>query len=64
LGSVFIGALAFLVYQAGQLATVSSAALYLNASYFYEWTAEGKASLFKGIAVNLAAAALLHHFNI
>ena len=38
LGSIFLGALAFLVYQAGQLATVTSAALYLNAlPYFYEW---------------------------
>src|SRR6266478_8351674 len=37
LGSVFLGAVAFLVYQAGQLATVASAALYLNAlPYFYE----------------------------
>ena len=39
LGSVFLGALAFLVYQAGQLATVASAALFLNAlPYFYEWS--------------------------
>ena len=36
LGSIFLGALSFLVYQAGQLATVASAALYLNAlPYFY-----------------------------
>jgi hypothetical protein len=65
LGSVFIGALAFLVYQAGQLATVSSAALYLNAlPYFYEWTAKGGwKSLFKGIAVSLAAAAA-HHVTL
>jgi len=65
LGSVFIGALAFLVYQAGQLATVSSAALYLNAlPYFYEWTAKGRwGSLFKGIAVSLAAAAA-HHVTL
>ena len=42
LGSIFLGALAFLVYQAGQLATVSSAALYLNAlPYFYEWATRG-----------------------
>src|SRR5580658_5939406 len=41
LGSIFLGALAFLVYQAGQLATVASAALYLNAlPYFYEWSTE------------------------
>lgn len=65
LGSVFIGALAFLVYSAGQLATVSSAALYLNAlPYFYEWTAKGGwRSLLKGIAVCLAAAAA-HHVTL
>jgi hypothetical protein len=65
LGSVFIGALAFLVYQAGQLATVSSAALYLNAlPYFYEWSAKGGwRSLLKGIAVCLAAAAA-HHVTL
>src|SRR5689334_11077401 len=39
LGSVFLGALSFLVYQAGQLATVTSAALFLNAlPYFFEWS--------------------------
>src|SRR6267142_4734315 len=41
LGSIFLGALAFLIYQAGQLATVTSVALYLNAiPYFYEWMTE------------------------
>src|SRR5229473_2764775 len=65
LGSVFLGALAFLVYQAGQLATVASVALYLNAlPYFYEWMTEAAArSLFKGIAVGLAAAAA-HHVTL
>jgi hypothetical protein len=65
LGSVFLGALAFLVYQAGQLATVASAALYLNAlPYFYEWMTEAKGrSLVKGIAVSLAAAAA-HHVTL
>ena len=65
LGSIFLGALTFLVYQAGQLATVSSAALYLNAlPYFYEWAtmASGRA-LVKGIAVSLAAAAA-HHVTL
>src|SRR5579864_515197 len=65
LGSIFLGALAFLVYQAGQLATVTSAALYLNAlPYFYEWSVEvsGRA-LLKGIAVSLAAAAA-HHVTL
>jgi hypothetical protein len=65
LGSVFLGALSFLVYQAGQLATVVSAALYLNAlPYFYEWTAKGWGrSLLKGLAVCFAAAAA-HHVTL
>jgi len=65
LGTIFLGALAFLVYQAGQLATITSAALYLNAlPYFYEWSAEvsGRA-LIKGLAVSLAAAAA-HHVTL
>jgi hypothetical protein len=65
LGSVFLGALAFLVYQAGQLATVASAALYLNAlPYFYEWMTESSAcSLVKGVAISWAAAAA-HHVTL
>lgn len=65
LGTVFLGALAFLVYQAGQLATVASAALYLNAlPYFYEWATRASVrSLVKGIAVGLAAAAA-HHVTL
>lgn len=65
LGSIFLGALAFLVYQAGQLATVTSVALYLNAlPYFYEWStqASGRA-LLKGVAVSLTAAAA-HHVTL
>src|SRR5260370_41346312 len=65
LGSVFLGAVAFLVYQAGQLATVASAALYLNAlPYFYEWATRASArSLIKGVAISLAAAAA-HHVTL
>ena len=65
LGSIFLGALAFLVYQAGQLATVASAALYLNAlPYFYEWmTSASSLSLAKGVAVGWAAAAA-HHVTL
>ena len=65
LGGVFLGALAFLVYQAGQLATIASAALYLNAlPYLYEWITEGGGrSLAKGIAISLAAAAA-HHVTL
>lgn len=65
LGTVFLGALAFLVYQAGQLATVASAALYLNAlPYFYEWMTEARGrALLKGIALALTAAAA-HHVTL
>jgi hypothetical protein len=65
LGSVFLGALAFLVYEAGQLATVASAALYLNAlPYFYEWMTQASArSLIKGIAISWTAAAA-HHVTL
>jgi hypothetical protein len=65
LGTIFLGSLAFLVYQAGQLATVTSAALYLNAlPYFYEWATEASGrSLAKGLAVGLAAAAA-HHVTL
>jgi uncharacterized membrane protein len=65
LGSIFLGALAFLVYQAGQLATVASAALYLNAlPYFYEWATRASwRSLIKGVVVSLTAAAA-HHVTL
>lgn len=65
LGSIFLGALSFLIYQAGQLATVTSVALYLNAlPYFYEWATQASwRSLIKGIAVALAAAAA-HHVTL
>jgi len=65
LGSIFLGALAFLVYQAGQLATVSSAALYLNAlPYLYDWAIQRSGrSLIKGVALSLTAAAA-HHVTL
>lgn len=65
LGSIFLGALAFLVYQAGQLATVASAAIFLNAlPYFYQWMTEASGrSLIKGVVISLAAAAA-HHVTL
>ena len=65
LGSIFLGSLAFLIYQAGQLATITSAALYLNAlPYFYEWSTQGSGrALLKGVAVSWAAAAA-HHVTL
>jgi hypothetical protein len=62
---VFLGSLTFLVYQAGQLATVASAALYLNAlPYFYDWSTLGRGrSLLKGLVMTFAAAAA-HHVTL
>src|SRR5260370_1226658 len=65
LGSILLGEIAFLVYQAGQLATVAYAELYLNAlPYFYEWATRASArSLIKGVVISLAAAAA-HHVTL
>jgi hypothetical protein len=65
LGCVFLGSLSFLAYEAGQLATITSVALYLNAlPYFYEWVTESSVrSLLKGVAISLAAAAA-HHVTL
>ena len=65
LGSVFLGAVAFLVYSAGQLSTTLAAPLYLNAvPYFYQWARNGRIrSLLKGVMLGLAAAAV-HHVTL
>jgi hypothetical protein len=65
LGSIFLGSLALLVYQSGQLPTTSAAALILNAlPYFYLWCRRGSVlSLVKGLALALAAAAA-HHVTL
>ncbi|HKW19112.1 MAG TPA: 6-pyruvoyl-tetrahydropterin synthase-related protein [Terriglobales bacterium] len=63
--SVFIGALAFLVYSAGQLPTTLSAPLYLLAiPYFYDWSrsADGR-GLVKGVVLTLTAGAV-HHVTL
>jgi hypothetical protein len=64
-GSVLLGSLSFLVYQAGQLSTTWAAPLYLNAlPYFYAWSREGKwRSLVKGLVLILAAASA-HHVTL
>lgn len=64
-GAVFLGSLALLVYQSGQLPTTSAAALTLNAlPYFYSWARRGSTlSLIKGLALALAAAAA-HHVTL
>jgi hypothetical protein len=63
--SVFVGAVVFLVYSAGQLPTTLSAPLYLLAvPYFYDWSrsADGGA-LIKGVMLTLAAGAV-HHVTL
>jgi hypothetical protein len=61
-GAVFLGSLAMLVYQAGQLPTTFAAALTLNAlPFFYDWTRTGRSSaLLKGFLIAMAAAAGHH----
>ncbi len=62
LGTVFLGSLAMLVYQSGQLPTTTAAALTLNAlPYFYSWTRDGRGmQLLKGVAISMAGAAAHH----
>jgi hypothetical protein len=63
--SVFLGAVSFLVYSAGQLSTMLSAPLYLLAlPYFYHWSrsADGR-GLIKGVTLTLAAASV-HHVTL
>lgn len=62
LGTVFLGSLAMLVYQSGQLPTITAAALTLNAlPCFYRWTRDGGADqLLKGAAISMAGAAAHH----
>jgi hypothetical protein len=65
LGSVFLGSLAMLVYQSGQLPTTAAAALVLNAlPFFYDWlrTSSWKA-LLKAVALSWAAGAA-HHVTL
>ena len=65
LGSVFLGSLAMLVYQSGQLPTTAAAALTLNAlPFFYTWLRRARfSSLLKGVAIGWAAAAA-HHVTL
>ena len=65
IGSVLLGSLSTLVYQAGQLSTIWAAPLYLLAlAYFYEWAREGRfMALLKSVALTLAAASA-HHVTL
>ena len=63
--AIFAGTVSFLVYSAGQLPTVMSAALFfLTLPYFYSWSLRGGwRSLLKGLALTLAAASA-HHVTL
>ena len=65
IGSVLLGSLSTLVYQAGQLSTIWAAPLYLLAlAYFYEWAREARfIALLKAVALTLAAASA-HHVTL
>ncbi|HZS26377.1 MAG TPA: hypothetical protein VFB76_04040 [Candidatus Angelobacter sp.] len=64
-GSVLLGSLSSLVYQAGQLSTTWAAPLYLIAlAYFYEWARESRLmALIKALALTMAAASA-HHVTL
>src|SRR5439155_5456741 len=65
IGSIFLGSLAMLVYQSGQLPTTFAAALTLNAlPYSNAWMRYARFSaLLKGIAIG-ATAAVAHHATL
>ncbi len=62
IGSIFLGSLAMIVYQSGQLPTTMAAVLVLNGlPYFYRWTRSASSSaLIKGLLLSWAAAAAHH----
>ena len=65
LASIFLGAEAFLVYNAGQLATTCSIPIYLIAlSYLHEWVRRGGWQSFVKTATVLTAAAAVHHATL
>ncbi len=65
LGAVFLGSLSMLVYQSGQLPTITAAALTINAlPYWHEWCRRSRFSaLLKGVTLGTAAGAA-HHVTL
>ena len=65
IGSVFLGSLAMIAYQSGQLPTTMAAMLVLNAlPYFYDWSRRGSfGALIKGLTLTVTAAAA-HHVTL
>jgi hypothetical protein len=64
-GSIFLGSLAILAYQSGQINTILGAAVTLNAvPYFYRWLKNGTFSNFiKSVLLTVCAAAV-HHLTL
>ena len=62
IASIFLGSLAMLVYQSGQLPNIFASVLVLNAlPYVYEWLREGTiGAMLKGLFILLAAGAAHH----
>jgi hypothetical protein len=65
LGSVFLGSLAMLAYQSGQINTILGAAITLNAvPYFYRWLRSSAfADLLRAVLITACAAAV-HHLTL
>lgn len=65
IGSIFLGSLAQMVYQSGQINTTFASVMMLNAlPYFYNWIREGRMTgLLKGLAVFMVGCAA-HHVSM
>ena len=65
IGSVFLGSLSMLVYEAGQLSTTTAIPIYLNAiPYLYDWCrAANRRALVKGLVL-VFCAAVAHHATL
>lgn len=65
IGSIFLGSLAMLVYQSGQINTTLASAILLNSiPFFYAWIRDARFSaLVKGVMLVIVAAAA-HHVTV
>jgi len=64
-GSIFLGSLAILCYQSGQINTILGAAVTLNAvPYFYRWLRNGTFSNFVKATLLTVCAAAIHHLTL
>jgi hypothetical protein len=64
-GSIFLGSLAMLTYQSGQINTILGAAVTLNAvPYFYRWLRSATFSNFVKASLLTVCAAAVHHITL